>query len=204
MGLVWGIDLGGTKVEGVICSSDNLSAPLVRERIPTESELGYEHVLAQIQKLLQGMSHTLGAEAPSRIGFGTPGTLDPDRQTLKNSNTLCLNGQPLKRDLEQLLGVEAVLSNDANCFALAEAVLGAGRNARCVFGVIPGTGAGGGIAFDGEAWGGRQGNAGEWGHNPLLPGGAACYCGKSGCVEQKLSVSATPLLGLEYHLFPGG
>jgi fructokinase len=195
MALLWGVDLGGTKIEGVVCDSADLSKALVRQRVPTEAEQGYEHILGQIRKLIGGLTQSLepilglraGEAAPKRIGIGTPGTLDPDRGTLKNSNTQCLNGKALQRDLEALLCAEVVLSNDANCFALAEALLGAGRGARCVFGVILGTGVGGGVVFDGQAWGGRQGNAGEWGHNVLIPGGAPCYCGKAGCVEMCIS-----------------
>ncbi len=187
MSLVWGIDLGGTKIEGVVCDSADLSRVVARHRIPTEADRGYEHSLQQIKALILSLAQTLGAPLPNRIGFGTPGTLDPDNQTLKNSNTQCFNGKPLKRDLEALLGAETVLSNDANCFALAESVLGAARGARCVFGVILGTGVGGGIVIDGQVWGGRQGNAGEWGHNVLIPNGDPCYCGKAGCVERCIS-----------------
>jgi fructokinase len=102
---------------------------------------------------------------------------------MKNSNTLCLNGQPLREDLERRLGIEVRLENDANCFALAEALAGAGRGARLVFGVIMGTGVGGGIVWNGQVWTGPQHLGGEWGHHRIDPGGPPCYCGQRGCVE---------------------
>lgn len=128
---------------------------------------------------------------PRSIGFGTPGILDPRTQNLKNSNTTVLNNQPLKKDLEARLQLPIVLANDANCFALAEATWGAVKkkapNARMVFGIIMGTGVGGGIVMDGKIWNGHHGIAGEWGHNFLDESGGPCYCGKSGCVEKVLS-----------------
>jgi predicted NBD/HSP70 family sugar kinase len=124
---------------------------------------------------------------PDVIGFGTPGTSDPATGLLGNSNSVCLNGMPLRADLESLLGVHVVLANDANCFALAEASFGAAAGAATVFGVIMGTGVGGGVVVDGKVLHGAQGIAGEWGHNELEPGGYDCYCGKKGCVETVLS-----------------
>ncbi|MEW6753182.1 MAG: ROK family protein [Candidatus Latescibacterota bacterium] len=178
----WGIDLGGTKIEGVVLASTTDPSPLCRIRIPTGAAGGYDHILSRVQGLVERMRAETGV-APERIGFGTPGVLDPQRSTLKNSSTTCYNGQPLKRDLERLLGIPAVLANDANCFALAEALLGAGAGAPTVFGVILGTGVGGGVVIDGRVLDGAQGIAGEWGHNVLDPGGPPCYCGRSGCVE---------------------
>jgi predicted NBD/HSP70 family sugar kinase len=128
---------------------------------------------------------------PSTIGFGTPGVLDPLLQTMKNCNTTCLNGRPLKKDLESRLGIPVVLANDANCFALAETHWGAVKQkapgARMVFGIIMGTGVGGGVVIDGKIWNGKHGIAGEWGHNFLDDSGGPCYCGKTGCVETVLS-----------------
>ncbi|MEE1568273.1 MAG: ROK family protein, partial [Arenicellales bacterium] len=120
------------------------------------------------------------------IGIATPGTLNPDG-SVKNSNTICLNGQPLQRDLETLLMRPVRLENDANCFALAEAIGGAGRGAHTVFGVIMGTGVGGGIVVGGQLLPGLAHIAGEWGHNCLEPDGPRCYCGRNGCVETFLS-----------------
>jgi len=128
---------------------------------------------------------------PVKIGIGTPGTEDPKLGTMKNSNTTCLNGRRLKADLEKRLGVKLHMANDANCFALAEASMGIAKekypDAKVVFGVIMGTGVGGGVVVDGKVINGLQGIGGEWGHNLLDESGGPCYCGKTGCVEQVLS-----------------
>ena len=128
---------------------------------------------------------------PEKIGFSTPGVLDPKLGTMKNCNTVVMNGQPMKDDLERILGVQAEMANDADCFALAEARYGVVKeqfpDARVVFGVILGTGVGGGLVVDGRAIVGLQGIAGEWGHNFLDESGGPCYCGKSGCVENVIS-----------------
>ena len=190
MNTLWGIDLGGTKIEGVVLDSRRLREPLCRMRIDTEAERGYPHIVQQIQKLILMMQEAVKHQ-PSCVGFGTPGVLDPRLNSMKNCNTTCLNGQPLKQDLERVLGVECRLSNDANCFALSETLMGAGQGYSSSFGVIMGTGVGGGVVFDRRAVGGLQGIAGEWGHNVLDPQGAACYCGKRGCVEKVISGPAT-------------
>ena len=182
----WGIDLGGTKIEGVVLGGTDAPGPLCRIRIRTEADRGYRHVLGRIAELLQAMEAEVGT-APARLGIGTPGVLDPQNSTIKNSNTTCLIGQPLQRDLEAELEVPITLANDANCFALAEARLGAGRAAETVFGVILGTGVGGGVVVGQRALYGCQGIAGEWGHNLLEPQGPKCYCGRRGCVETILS-----------------
>lgn len=187
---LWGIDLGGTKVEGVILPSLANARPLLRTRIDTESSKGYQHILQQIKSLVQQMQQQSGLQ-PKRIGFGTPGVLDPMLQTMKNCNSTALNGKPLKQDLESLLQVPVVLANDANCFALAETHWGIVTekvpDARVVFGIIMGTGVGGGIVINGKVWEGKHGIAGEWGHNFLDESGGLCYCGQHGCVETVLS-----------------
>jgi predicted NBD/HSP70 family sugar kinase len=187
---LWGIDLGGTKIEGAIIPSLDDPKPILRTRIDTEGHKGYEHIVSQIQKLVQNMKQQSGL-TPARIGFGTPGVLDPVLQTMKNCNSTALNGQPLKKDLEQILGVPCELANDANCFALAETHWGVVKekapDARLVFGIIMGTGVGGGIVVNGHVWNGKHGIAGEWGHNFLDESGGPCYCGKTGCVETVLS-----------------
>lgn len=187
---MWGIDLGGTKMEGVIMPSREDINPIVRRRLPTESHQGYEHVLHQIQKLIAEMEQESGMK-PSGLGIGTPGVLDPVLQTMKNCNTTCLIGKPLRRDLEKLLGIKVHISNDANCFALAETHWGIAKqqypDARMVFGVIMGTGVGGGIVIDGRIWNGHHGIGGEWGHNYLDESGGMCYCGRVGCVETVVS-----------------
>ena len=182
----WGIDLGGTKIEGVVLPSATSTETLCRLRIPTERDRGYDHVRSQIGLLVEQMSQKVG-HSPASLGIGTPGVLDPRTLRLKNSNTTCLIGQPLQQDLQQDLGIDIELANDANCFALAEARLGAGRGAHTVFGIILGTGVGGGVIIDGRALYGHQGIAGEWGHNVMDPDGRQCYCGRRGCVETLLS-----------------
>lgn len=183
----WGIDLGGTKTECVVL--DGSMNVLTRKRIATESEQGYEHILHQIKKLIDQVSADLG-EAPDRIGFATPGASEPESGLMKNCNTVCMNGQPMHADLEKRLGIPVRLANDANCFALAEALMGVGKNypgAGLVFGVIMGTGVGGGLVVHGKVINGHHGIAGEWGHNILEQDGDPCYCGKSGCVEKVIS-----------------
>ena len=187
---LWGIDLGGTKMEGVILPSLHDREPITRTRIDTESFKGYNHIIEQIEKLVIKMKDQSGL-VPQKIGFGTPGVLDPILETMKNCNSTALNGMPLKKDLESVLKISVVLANDANCFALAETHWGVVRekfpNASVVFGIIMGSGVGGGIVTDGKIWNGHHGIAGEWGHNFLDESGGACYCGKTGCVETVIS-----------------
>ena len=179
-----GIDLGGTKIEvAVLDSQDKI---LYRERLFTEAHLGSEHIFDQIHALyskavmsIQNKSHTLG--------LGTPGSISKKTHLLKNSNTLCLNDLPMQALLEDKLVHDIVIENDANCFALAEAIMGAGIGYPSVFGVIMGTGCGGGIVFDGKIRQGPQNIAGEWGHMVIDPQGSLCYCGASGCVESFIS-----------------
>lgn len=156
-----------------------------RVRLPTRRERGYEWILSVVADVVADLRR----DVPECrvVGIGTPGSLSRRTGTLKNSNTVCLNGRPLAADLAARLGIAVRLENDANCFALAEAWLGAGRGARVVFGVILGTGVGGGIVVDGRLWSGPQHIAGEWGHQVTDPAGPACYCGQRGCVETRLS-----------------
>ena len=179
-----GIDLGGTKIE--VALLDGQDKILFRERLFTEAHLGSEHIFQQIHALyskavrsIQNKSHTLG--------LGTPGSISKKTYLLKNSNTLCLNDLPLQTLLEDKLVHDIVIENDANCFALAEALMGAGKGYPSVFGVIMGTGCGGGIVFDGKIRQGPQNIAGEWGHMVIDPQGSPCYCGASGCVESFIS-----------------
>ncbi len=190
MNPLWGIDLGGTKIEGVVMESAEQPTVLARLRVPTEQADGYTHIINQIAKLIDLLKMETGL-SPSRIGIGTPGTIDPGLQLMKNSNTTSLNGMPLKRDLEAVLRMPVVMANDANCFAMAEARLGAVQevmpDAEVVFGVIMGTGVGGGIVAHHRVINGRQGIGGEWGHNFLDDSGGRCYCGHLGCVETIIS-----------------
>jgi len=187
----WGIDLGGTKIEGVIFKIlDRKPEILVRKRIPTESQGGYDHILNRISLLLEELGKESGMQ-PNRLGIGTPGTYDPVTFIHKNSNTTCLNGKPFKSDLETRLGLPLFMANDANCFAVAEATLGAVPQqvpgARVVFGIIMGTGVGGGVVVDGRVIHGRHGIGGEWGHIRTEENDIVCYCGHTGCNENVMS-----------------
>jgi predicted NBD/HSP70 family sugar kinase len=184
---LWGIDLGGTKVEGAIIDPENPDKALFRLRVPTESQHGYDHIVGQISKLVTALEEASGLKRPAVIGIGTPGTVEPSTGLMKNSNTVCLNGRPLPQDLSKVLGVEARFANDANCFALAEATLGAARGCPVVMGLILGTGCGGGVVVNQHIIAGLHGIGGEWGHNPLSGEFDPCYCGRKGCVEQVLA-----------------
>ncbi|HLB34109.1 MAG TPA: ROK family protein [Chthoniobacterales bacterium] len=183
----WGIDLGGTKIEGVIINEEHPGQALYRLRLPTEQAFGYNHILAQVQLLVEQLEQASGLIRPKCIGIGTPGVIDPSTGVLKNSNTLCLNGRPVREDLTSVLGAQVHLANDANCFALAEATQGAARHAKVVMGLILGTGVGGGIIVQGHLIEGLHGIAGEWGHNTMRSEEAPCYCGKKGCNETVFS-----------------
>jgi fructokinase len=187
---LWGIDLGGTKMEGVILTSINDPTPVSRIRMDTEAFRGYDHIIDQVGKLISALQDHSGLR-PESIGFGTPGILDPRLQTMKNCNTTVLNGKFLKKDLEKKLQLPVALANDANCFALAETRWGVVKKivpqTEVVFGIIMGTGVGGGIIINEKVWNGCQGIAGEWGHNFLDASGGPCYCGKTGCVETVIS-----------------
>lgn len=187
-----GIDLGGTKIEGIVLDEaargENSAMPkeLLRKRIDTQQERGYEHILNRIKTLHDELAAHID-NAPHTFGIGTPGAVSPRTGFLKNSNTTCLNGKSLKPELEKLLGRKVEMQNDANCFAMTEALYGAGRGKKLVFGVIMGTGCGGGIVHKGEVITGPQGIAGEWGHMSIDPNGPLCYCGQRGCVETFIS-----------------
>ena len=188
---IWGIDLGGTKIEGAVLKSFDDPEVLFKKRLPTESNLGYNHVLNQLKELTYAMEEFNGYR-PSSIGICTPGTLIPDSGLMKNSNAESLNGKPMKADLMRELKMQVEMANDANCFALAETQLGIVKQkfpkAKVVFGVILGTGVGGGLVVNGKIIGGHHGIGGEWGHNYLQGfDGRHCYCGKKGCNESILS-----------------
>ena len=197
---LWGVDLGGTKIEGIIIDAET-DAVLARERVPTEADQGYAHILSQIARLTGILTGKTGL-TPSAIGFSTPGTLDPRTQVMKNCNTTAMNGKNLRKDLEELFGIRIELANDANCFALAEATKGAGAglDAQVVFGVILGTGVGGGVVVNGKVLHGKHGIGGEWGHNTFDPDGVPCYCGRRGCNE---GVFAGPALERYYEKLSG-
>ncbi len=187
---LWGIDLGGTKIEGIVLKSADDPEVLIRTRIDTEAQHGFKHVLQRIKLLVDQMAEEIG-EHPTVLGMGTPGAIDPPTGILKNSNSQAINKMPFKTELEKVLGIPTIMANDANCFALAEAKMGAvpevDPNAQVVFGVIMGTGCGGGVVVNGQVINGKQGIGGEWGHNFLDESGGPCYCGKTGCVETIIS-----------------
>ncbi len=159
---------------------------IFRERISTRVSNGYAGILETVEEMFARMS-AISVERPQVIGIGTPGVSDPQTGLMRNCNSTVLNGMPFLADVEHALKTPVVAANDANCFTLAEATLGSGRKAKCVFGVILGTGVGGGIAVRGDILAGAQGIAGEWGHNQLEADGKPCYCGKRGCVETVIS-----------------
>lgn len=183
-----GIDLGGTKIEGI--ALDEAGKLLASRRIATPRG-EYHAILRAIADVVLHLEKEAGRSGS--VGIGTPGALSPASGLLRNSNSTELNGKPVKTDLEALLGREIRIANDANCFALSEAVDGAAAGAAGVFGVIIGTGVGGGVVLQGRVWNGRNAIGGEWGHNPLpwpqddeRPG-PGCYCGRRGCIETFLS-----------------
>lgn len=188
--MILGIDLGGTKIEGIILKSDKKPIEIERLRINTEEDKGYNQIINNIKRLVDTLENKVNYKF-KKIGIGTPGTLDPETQLLKNSNSQNLNKKSIKNDLENLLGKKVNIENDANCFALAETKFGAVKDqmphAKIVFGVIIGTGVGGGIIIDNKILYGKQGIGGEWGHTIIKDDGEMCYCGKKGCVESVIS-----------------
>lgn len=193
-----GIDLGGTKIEGIVLDS-SAGAPSVeitRKRVETPAG-DYSATIAAITALIDDLESEAGAPAPLPIGIGIPGTVSPATGLVKNANSTCLIGKPFDADLQSALSRPVKLANDADCFTVSEARDGAGADHHVVFGVILGTGVGGGIAIGGDLLAGPNAIAGEWGHNPLpapqtLDGqnevpGPRCYCGRRGCIETFLS-----------------
>lgn len=182
-----GIDLGGTKIEALLLAPDE--TVLQRRRIPSPAAGGYDAVFVTLYRIITETAALVPAGSQYTIGIGIPGSLNPATGLVQNANSTCLIGHPLKHDLEQLLSCPAGIRNDADCFALAECRHGAGRGYGLVFGVIMGTGCGGGLCINGEVREGPHRIAGEWGHVSIDPAGASCYCGNRGCVETKLSGS---------------
>ncbi len=183
-----GIDLGGTKVELIVLDAEG--GTIHKKRISTPQG-NYQNTIASISELIWAAEKEVGQKCS--VGIGTPGAISQKTGLLKNSNSVCLNDHPIQQDLEQKLQRNIRLSNDANCFALSEAIDGAAANAQTVFGVIIGTGTGAGIVFNQQIMEGANKIAGEWGHNPMpwptqeeAPG-PKCYCGLNGCIETFLS-----------------
>ena len=204
-----GIDLGGTKIEGILMDREGNVTQVIRRAAPRDH---YEKTLQAIEALVRELDLLAGDKHP--IGIGTPGTWVSGRSAMKNCNSTWLNGRPLLDDLIRLLNRPIRIANDADCFALSEAVAGAGRLCPCVFGIILGTGVGGGWVLNGRILAGPNGLSGEWGHTPLpyfrsdghsngaeadLPD-RECYCGRVNCVETFLSGSG---LSLTHRLLSG-
>lgn len=191
-----GIDLGGTKIE--IAVLDSNQGVIYKDRVPTPQH-SYSAIVDAICALVDKTVSQQKMERPHAIGIGIPGCSDPATQLIRGSNTVVMNGKPLQQDLQQRLGLQVHLQNDANCLAVSEAVDGAAKGCSVVFAVIIGTGCGGGIALDGKARTGKNGIAGEWGHNPLpWPNAeeiqkAPCWCGQVGCQETWISGTAFAL-----------
>jgi fructokinase len=196
-----GLDVGGTKIEGVALSPDGLVVS--RRRVPTPQG-DYEGTVRAVADVVGFIERETETQSP--VGIGMPGIISPATGLVKNANSVCLNGQPFDRDLEAALGRPVRIENDANCFALSEASDGAAAGRDCVFGVIIGTGTGGGVVVHGRVLRGRNAVGGEWGHNSLpWPSaderpGEPCYCGRSGCIETFLS---GPGLAREYARISG-
>jgi|TARA_B100001750_G_scaffold241613_1_gene253412 fructokinase len=178
-----GIDLGGTKTEGILL--DEKFQVIERKRITTNQDKGYASILELIKNLVSTLRQN--TDEQTSIGVCTPGALSKSSGRIKNSNTQCLIGKDLKSDLQHILNQEISIENDANCFALAESQLGAAQNYGMIFGVIMGTGVGGGLVINDKIHTGRTNIAGEWGHHCIRPDGNDCYCGKNGCVETYIS-----------------
>ena len=176
-----GVDLGGTKIEAILLD-ENLNT-IQRKRVPTPQN-DYSQILNTINSLSADLLENVEDYS---IGICTPGAISKKTGLIKNSNTQCLIGKSLKEDLEKKLGQKISMENDANCFAIAESTLGVAKGFDVVFGVIMGTGVGGGIVINGKIHQGRTNIAGEWGHHTLHQNGNNCYCGKQGCVETYIS-----------------
>ena len=178
-----GIDLGGTKTEGILLD-DNFEI-IERTRVKTNQQEGYSSILDLIKNLVDALRQK--TDQKTSLGICTPGSLSKKSGLIKNSNTQCLIGKDLKTDLENIFKHDISIENDANCFALAESKLGVAKNFDVVFGVIMGTGVGGGLIINDHIHNGRTNIAGEWDHHCIWPQGNSCYCGKQGCVETYLS-----------------
>jgi len=182
-----GIDVGGTKIEGVVLDATNVEQR--RMRITTDQHSGYNTIVKRVVSIVEALEGQIGHQRAS-IGVGSPGAADQETGELRYCNIHCMNGKNFAADLSEAFEKPVRVTNDANCFALAEATLGAAKGCRMVFGMVLGTGCGGGLVFNRQIWNGASGIAGEWGHSSLIFDGPDCYCGRRGCVERYLSGNA--------------
>lgn len=182
-----GIDLGGTKTEAILL--DPAGTILWRQRRPTPRAEGYDAVLTVVAEMICETASQLPPHTPYTVGVGIPGSIDAVTNQVRNANSTCLIGKPLQTDLERLIGSPVEVRNDADCFTLAECHAGAGEGYGVVFGIIMGTGCGGGVCINGVVREGPHRIAGEWGHLSVDPNGTTCYCGNRGCVETLISGS---------------
>lgn len=182
-----GVDLGGTKTEIILLDAENRVS--LRQRIDTPTGGGYDAILHATTRLIDAAVRAVPDGFDVTVGIGIPGAINQATGLVQNANTACLIGQPFQADLSSAVGRRVRMENDANCFVLAEALAGAAQGFELVFGVIMGTGCGGGICLDGAVRSGPHGIAGEWGHFSIDPAGRRCYCGNRGCIETKISGS---------------
>lgn len=201
-----GIDFGGTKIEGIVLRSNFENAEniddfiLYKERIDTQASMGYDHLIIRLSDFIGQILQKVKIKPDNcTVGIGLPGSIIRRTGYVKNSNTTCLNNKPFWTDVQKELSMPIVFENDANCFTLAEAVWGAGKSYNVIFGVILGTGVGGGIVINKRILSGLQNIAGEWGHSLLIPDSRLCYCGKKGCIETYLSGPAFRKYELDVH-----
>ncbi len=186
-----GIDLGGTKTEVVILGQDDTEQ--YRKRVPTQGQNDYKVLLDFLHTFIRDTMQHIPEGDDFSIGIGIPGAIDPETHLVQNANTTCLIGNPLQKDIESLLDRRVGIDNDANCFTFAESLKGNGKDYNLVFGIIMGTGCGGGICIDKHIRKGPNSIAGEWGHFSVDPNGSLCYCGNRGCVETKISGSGVEM-----------
>jgi fructokinase len=192
-----GIDLGGTKTEVVLLGPNG--SLLWRQRRPTLRTDGYDAIVKMVTQMILEAAAQLPADRNYTVGIGIPGSIDASTNLVRNANSTCLIGHPLQADIERLIGRPVRIRNDADCFTLAECHFGAGRGYGLVFGVIMGTGCGGGICIDGVVREGPHRISGEWGHLSVDSYGAECYCGNRGCVETLISGSGVEAAFLKEH-----
>ena len=181
-----GIDIGGTKIEAILINEQ--FQVIERKRVPTNREEGYYQIIHRVTNLANELKEF--GNINSSVGICIPGKIDIQKGALKNSSIACLVDQPLQSDIEAALSLPILMENDANCFALAEAILGSAKDYRLVFGVVLGTGCGAGVVINKNIHRGPNHISGEWGHHVLYPNGRSCYCGNKGCAESYISGTA--------------